>query len=42
MSTGVLIRPHIDANGKDLTIEHVQDVEPILERNKALRSDGAK
>lgn len=36
---GVLVRPHFDANGKDLAIEHVQDVEPILEHNKALRGE---
>lgn len=36
--TGVLIRGHIDSNGKDFAIEHVQDVEPILENNKALRT----
>lgn len=29
---------HLDSNGQDLAIEHVQDVEPILERNKMLRS----
>jgi hypothetical protein len=37
--TGVLIKPHLDSNGKDLAIEHVQDVEPILEWNRAARSD---
>src|SRR5579859_2285038 len=31
-------RIHIDPNGQDLTIEAVQDVEPILELNKKLRS----
>lgn len=36
---GVLVRPHFDSNGKDLAIEHVQDVEPILEFNKALRGE---
>jgi hypothetical protein len=35
----VLIRPHFDANGKDLAVEHVQDVEPILEWNKEARRD---
>lgn len=35
----VLVRPHFDSNGKDLAIEHVQDVEPILERNAALRAE---
>jgi hypothetical protein len=39
MMDGVLIRPHLDSNGKDLAIEHVQDVEPILEWNKESRSD---
>lgn len=29
---------HLDSNGQDLAIEHVQDVEPILERNKLLRT----
>ena len=36
---GVLIRPHLDSNGKDLAIEHVQDVEPILQWNKLARGD---
>lgn len=27
----------LDTNGEDLTIQHVQDVEPILEHNKILR-----
>lgn len=27
----------LDGNGRDLTIQHVQDVEPILEWNKASR-----
>lgn len=35
----VLIRPHFDANGKDLAVEHVQDVAPILEWNKEARRD---
>ena len=30
------LRPHF--NGGSVTIEHIQDVEPILEQNKALRS----
>lgn len=29
---------HMDPNGQDLAIEHVQDVEPILEHNKMLRT----
>ncbi len=36
---GVLIRPHLDANGKDLAIEHIQDVEPVLEWNRQSRCD---
>jgi hypothetical protein len=28
----------LDSNGQDLAVEHVQDVEPILERNKMLRT----
>jgi len=28
----------LDSNGKDLAVENIQDVEPILERNKLLRS----
>lgn len=31
-------RVHLDSNGQDLAIEHVQDVEPILEQNKLLRT----
>lgn len=34
---GVASRIHLDSNGQDLTVEHVQDIEPILERAKALR-----
>ena len=36
---GVLIRPHFDGNGRDLAIEHVQDVEPILQWNHEARRD---
>ncbi|MDB5611327.1 MAG: hypothetical protein JWP25_8227 [Bradyrhizobium sp.] len=36
---GVSVRAHLDANGKDLAIEHVQDVEPILQWNKEARRD---
>lgn len=32
------VRIHLDSNGQDLAVEHVQDVEPILERNKRLRT----
>lgn len=38
MQTRILL----DSNGQDLAVEHVQDVEPILERNKQLRSMGQK
>lgn len=31
-------RFHIDQNGRDIAIESVQDVEPILENNKLLRT----
>ena len=36
---GVLIRPHLDSNGDDLAIEHLQDVEPILQWNRESRRD---
>lgn len=35
----VLVRPHFDSNGQDLAIEHIQDVEPILNWNKEARRD---
>lgn len=28
----------LDSNGRDIAVKHVQDVEPILENNKQLRS----
>jgi len=31
-------RIHLDSNGQDITVEMIQDVEPILEHNKLLRS----
>jgi hypothetical protein len=31
-------RIHLDSNGQDIAVEMVQDVEPILEHNKMLRS----
>lgn len=31
-------RIHLDSNGHDLAVEHIQDVEPILERNRMLRT----
>lgn len=33
------VRFHLDTNGKDLTVEHVQDVETILDRNAELRRE---
>ena len=36
MST--LARIHLDPDGDRLTVEHAQDVEAILDRNKALQS----
>lgn len=36
------VRVHLDSNGQDLTIEHVQDVEAIIERNKRLQSQAQK
>lgn len=35
----MIARLHLDPNGEDLTIIHVQDVEPILEWNKASRGE---
>ncbi|MGH6704903.1 MAG: hypothetical protein ACRECG_16105 [Bradyrhizobium sp.] len=36
---GVVIRPHLDSNGRDLAIEHVQDVAPILAWNQEARRE---
>lgn len=36
------VRVHLDSNGQDLAIEHIQDVEPILEWNKAARAEDQK
>jgi hypothetical protein len=36
---GVLVRPHLDSNGQDLAIEHIQDVDPILQWNKQARGE---
>lgn len=36
---GVQVRIHKDSNGQSLAIEHVQDVEPILQWNKEARRD---
>jgi hypothetical protein len=35
-------RFHLDSNGKDLTVESVQDVEDILDWNKEARRDDQK
>ncbi len=37
--SGVRIRTLLDSNGTDLAIEHIQDVEPILEWNRQSRSE---
>lgn len=37
--SGVVARILKDSNGQDLSIQHVQDVEPILEWNKEARRD---
>ena len=34
----VQTRFHLDPDGKGLAVERIQDVQPILERNKQLRS----
>jgi hypothetical protein len=39
---GVLIRLHLDSNGRDLAIEHVQDVEAILQWNGEARSEAQR
>lgn len=33
---------HLDSNGEDLTVQHVQDVEPILDWNAAARGQDQK
>jgi len=35
----LILRPHFDRNGRDLAIEHLQDVAPILAWNKEARRD---
>jgi len=35
-------RIHLDSNGKDLAVEHIQDVEDILNWNKEARRDEQK
>lgn len=34
----MIVKPHFDSNGQDLAIEHVQDIEDIMENNKVLRT----
>lgn len=36
------MQPRVHIDGKSVTIEHIQDVEPILDRNARLRSDPQK
>jgi len=38
----VVARVHLDSDGDRFTLEHVQDVAPILARNEALRSQPQK
>ncbi len=38
----VAARVHLDTGGDRLTIEHVQDVEPVLERNAAMRGEAQR
>lgn len=38
MDGGLATRIHLDSNGEDLAIEHVQDCGPILEWNKWSRA----
>jgi hypothetical protein len=35
----MLAKIHLDSNGQDLTIEHLQDVEPILDWNREARRE---
>ena len=37
--SGVGVHFHLDPNGRDLAVQHIQDVEPILECNKEARRD---
>lgn len=34
---GLTVIPHLDSNGRDIAVEHVQDVEPILDWNREAR-----
>lgn len=38
----LLVKAHLDNNGQDLAIEHVQDVEDIIEWNKQARTEDQK
>ncbi len=42
MTSDVRTRFHLDSNGDDLTVEHLQDVAPILDHNAALRAEPQK
>ena len=42
MTMSVAARIHLDSGGDAFTIEHVQDVEDILERNARLRAEPQK
>jgi len=33
------VKVHLDTNGEDLAVEHVQDVEPILDWNREARRE---
>jgi hypothetical protein len=36
------VKFHLDSNGEDLAVEHIQDVEPILDWNREARRDEQK
>ncbi len=40
--SAVAARAHLHSDGTSLTIEHAQDVEPILERNAVLRGEAQR
>jgi hypothetical protein len=37
--TLVMLRPHFDADGDHFAVEHAQDCEDIVERNKVLQAE---
>ena len=37
--TPVMLRPHFDADGDRFAVEHAQDCEDIVERNKVLQAE---